>query len=118
MSEQTGDHLVPVHTPANLCHGRMAGIDLNRRIVRTCSVPVLGRPIDIHVDTPIIPIAFGLRCSHIFEMPCKDPGSKELPVRDFAAFLVQKLFDSFVIHLCHIRSLLLEKIRKPYGVWG
>ena len=106
MSKQAGDHLIPVHASANFRHRRMAGIDLDRCVVRTSAVSVLGCPVDIHVDTPVIPIPFCLGCSHILKMSCQDPGGKELSIRDLAAFLIEQLLHSLMIHLCHIRSLL------------
>ena len=68
MGKQTGDHLIPVHPSANFRHGRMAGIDPDGGVICTSSIAVFRCPIDVHMDSAVIPIPFCLCRSHILEM--------------------------------------------------
>ena len=71
----------------------MARVDADLHIVRCRRESILGPPMKVHTDTAIVMIPPGLCCCQIFEMPRQHTGGKKLLIRDFAAFLIEALFD-------------------------
>ena len=79
----------------------MSGIDQDRCVIGTGSVWIVGIPVDIDMDTPVISIPSCLCCRYILLVTGKDSGGKELLICDFAPMLIQKLLDTFVTYSCH-----------------
>ena len=114
MRKVAGYHLIPIHAAPDLCDRRMTGIDQYGSVIGAGTVTVLRIPVDIDMNPTIIPISFGLGCSHIFKMTCQDPGGEKLPVRDLTAVFVQKLSDPLMIYFCH-KSLLSQEALRRFG---
>ena len=101
VGEQATDHFITIHTSPDLRDGRMTGIDPNGCIIGAGTVVVFRVPIDVNVDTSIIPVSFRLRCSNVFEVASQNPGSKELPVCDLASLLIEQLLNASMVDSSH-----------------
>ena len=85
--------LIPILAPFDLGHQWMARVDADLHIVRCRSEGILGFPVEIYTDTTVVMIPSGLCCCQILKMPRQHTGRKELLIRDFAALLIETLFD-------------------------
>ena len=91
--KHTAHDLIPILASFDLGHQRMPRVDADLHIVCCCREGILGLPVQVHTDTTVIMIPSGLCCCQILKMPRQHTGGKELFIRDFAAFLVETLFD-------------------------
>ena len=71
----------------------MPRVDADLHIVRCCREGIIGLPVEVYTDTAVVMIPSGLCRCQILKMPRQHTGGKELLIRDFAAFLIETLFD-------------------------
>lgn len=109
MRKQTADPVIPFCPRPIFGDELMAGIDQNACVIRTGNIPVLGIPEQMHAHPAPVMVSPGLSCRHVLKMSRKDARGEELAVCNFAAFFIQQLFDSLVIHPCHFRVILLPR---------
>ena len=115
MREQPRHHLIAIHSSLDLGDTRVSGIDQDRCVIGTGSIRVVGIPVDIDVDAPVISIPSCLRCRYILVVTGKDSGGKELLVCDFTPMFVQKLLDTFVTYSCHWKASFLKRSSDAWG---